>query len=262
MRGKSGWHANLSHGTLAHLIFGNHPYRRTPEKRPVWPTATPPSSRSRRKCCSRPMPAASFRWRTARTTRRSIGSSRRCAASFRSIVFTCRRGSPAPCAPTASPSPSTATSTACSRAARSRSPDRPRTWINARIRVLYRKLYERRHCHSLEVYEGDDPRRRSLRRHARPRLLRREHVPPRPRRLQGRARASGGAAQGRRLQAARHPIRDRSPQDLRRDRGAAAAVSQAPGGGARRRRRLRRARHQAAGHRSAGACGACRRSLG
>jgi len=31
---------------------------------------------------------------------------------------------------------------------------RPRTWINGRIRVLYRKLYERRHCHSLEVYEG------------------------------------------------------------------------------------------------------------
>jgi leucyl/phenylalanyl-tRNA--protein transferase len=34
-------------------------------------------------------------------------------------------------------------------------PGRPRTWINARIRMLYRKLYERRHCHSLEVYEGD-----------------------------------------------------------------------------------------------------------
>jgi len=32
---------------------------------------------------------------------------------------------------------------------------RPRTWINARIRLLYRKLYERRHCHSVEVYEGD-----------------------------------------------------------------------------------------------------------
>jgi leucyl/phenylalanyl-tRNA---protein transferase len=32
-------------------------------------------------------------------------------------------------------------------------PGRPRTWINARIRILYRKLYERRHCHSLEVYE-------------------------------------------------------------------------------------------------------------
>src|SRR5262249_7939872 len=34
-------------------------------------------------------------------------------------------------------------------------PGRPRTWINERIRVLYRKLYERRHCHSLEVYEGE-----------------------------------------------------------------------------------------------------------
>jgi leucyl/phenylalanyl-tRNA---protein transferase len=32
---------------------------------------------------------------------------------------------------------------------------RPRTWINARIRVLYRKLHERRHCHSVEVYEDD-----------------------------------------------------------------------------------------------------------
>ncbi|HEY7243322.1 MAG TPA: leucyl/phenylalanyl-tRNA--protein transferase [Xanthobacteraceae bacterium] len=34
-------------------------------------------------------------------------------------------------------------------------PGRPRTWINGRIRALYRKLYERRHCHSLEVYDGD-----------------------------------------------------------------------------------------------------------
>jgi leucyl/phenylalanyl-tRNA---protein transferase len=34
-------------------------------------------------------------------------------------------------------------------------PGRQRTWINARIRGLYRKLYERRHCHSLEVYDGD-----------------------------------------------------------------------------------------------------------
>jgi len=29
---------------------------------------------------------------------------------------------------------------------------RPRTWINQRIRALYRKLHERRHCHSVEVY--------------------------------------------------------------------------------------------------------------
>ena len=33
---------------------------------------------------------------------------------------------------------------------------RPRTWINARIRVLYRKLHERHHCHSIEVYDGDN----------------------------------------------------------------------------------------------------------
>jgi leucyl/phenylalanyl-tRNA--protein transferase len=32
---------------------------------------------------------------------------------------------------------------------------RPRTWINTRIRVLYRKLHDRRHCHSLEVYDGE-----------------------------------------------------------------------------------------------------------
>ena len=33
---------------------------------------------------------------------------------------------------------------------------RPRTWINTRIRVLYRKLHERHHCHSIEVYDGDE----------------------------------------------------------------------------------------------------------
>jgi leucyl/phenylalanyl-tRNA--protein transferase len=35
-------------------------------------------------------------------------------------------------------------------------PDRPRTWINDRIRTLYRKLYERRHCHSIEVWDDGD----------------------------------------------------------------------------------------------------------
>jgi len=34
------------------------------------------------------------------------------------------------------------------------SPGRTRTWINARIRGLYRKLYERGDCHTVEVYEG------------------------------------------------------------------------------------------------------------
>jgi leucyl/phenylalanyl-tRNA--protein transferase len=32
---------------------------------------------------------------------------------------------------------------------------RARTWINGRIRGLYRKLYERGDCHSVEVYDGD-----------------------------------------------------------------------------------------------------------
>src|SRR5688572_14329540 len=34
-------------------------------------------------------------------------------------------------------------------------PGRGRTWINGRIRNLYRKLHERGHCHSIEVYEQD-----------------------------------------------------------------------------------------------------------
>jgi leucyl/phenylalanyl-tRNA--protein transferase len=32
-------------------------------------------------------------------------------------------------------------------------PGRTRTWINARIRTLYRKLYQRGDCHTVEVYE-------------------------------------------------------------------------------------------------------------
>jgi leucyl/phenylalanyl-tRNA--protein transferase len=32
---------------------------------------------------------------------------------------------------------------------------RGRTWINARIRSLYRKLYDAGHCHTVEVYDGD-----------------------------------------------------------------------------------------------------------
>ena len=41
-------------------------------------------------------------------------------------------------------------------AARSRCPGGRRTWINARIRTLYRKLYERGDCHTVEVYEGGE----------------------------------------------------------------------------------------------------------
>ena len=35
-------------------------------------------------------------------------------------------------------------------------PGRTRTWINVRIRNLYRRLYERGDCHTVEVYEGGE----------------------------------------------------------------------------------------------------------
>lgn len=34
-------------------------------------------------------------------------------------------------------------------------PDRDRTWINGRIRKLYRGLFDRGHCHTVEVYDGE-----------------------------------------------------------------------------------------------------------
>jgi leucyl/phenylalanyl-tRNA--protein transferase len=35
-------------------------------------------------------------------------------------------------------------------------PDRARTWINGRIRKIYRSLFDHGHCHSVEVYDGDN----------------------------------------------------------------------------------------------------------
>ncbi|EJW09409.1 Leucyl/phenylalanyl-tRNA--protein transferase [Rhodovulum sp. PH10] len=34
-------------------------------------------------------------------------------------------------------------------------PGRTRTWINTRIRALYRRLFETGHCHTVEAYVGD-----------------------------------------------------------------------------------------------------------
>ena len=97
-------------------------------------------------------------------------------------------------------------------------PGRARTWINGRIRKLYRKLYERGHCHSVEVYDGDVLVGGLYGVSLGARVFRREHVPPRTRRLEGRARASRRAAARRRLHTARHAIRHRSSEDLRRRR--------------------------------------------
>jgi len=34
-------------------------------------------------------------------------------------------------------------------------PDRDKTWINGRIRKIYRALYDIGHCHTVEVYDGE-----------------------------------------------------------------------------------------------------------
>ena len=121
-------------------------------------------------------------------------------------------------------------------------PGRPRTWINERIRSLYRKLHERRHCHSLEVYL-DGELVGGLYGVALGRAFFGESMFHRDaRRVEGRAGASGRAAARRRLRAARHAVRHRSPQDVRSDRGAAPAISQAAGSGAVGRRRFPGAR--------------------
>ena len=69
--------------------FGSHDRGRIrlgvpAEISPAWPRATTSPSRSRRRCCSRPMRAASSPWPRAPTTPPSTGSSRSSAASSRS----------------------------------------------------------------------------------------------------------------------------------------------------------------------------------
>ena len=100
-------------------------------------------------------------------------------------------------------------------------PGRARTWINARIRTLYQQALRHRPLPQRRGLRRRRAGRRALWRVPRPRVLRREHVPPRARRLEGGAGASGGAAPRRRLHAARHPVRHRSSEDVRRARSAA-----------------------------------------
>ena len=67
-------------------------------------------------------------------------------------------------------------------------PGRRTTWINRKIRGLYRELFDAGYCHTVETWAGRRAGRRALRRGARRRLLRREHVLHRARRQQGGAR--------------------------------------------------------------------------
>ena len=92
------------------------------------------------------------------------------------------------------------------------------TWINTRIRALYRDLFERGACHTVEVWDGDKICRRSLWRRAQKRLLRREHVFNGTRRFEDRSCASHRAIDPWRLLAARHPIRDRASTPIRHHR--------------------------------------------
>ena len=57
--------------------------------------------------------------------------------------------------------------------------DREETWINAELEQAMIALHGSGHAHSIEVWHDGRARRRALRREARPRLLRREHVQPR-----------------------------------------------------------------------------------
>ena len=101
------------------------------------------------------------------------------------------------------------------------------TWINKRIRDLYIGLHELGHCHSVEVWQDDDLVGGLYGVSLGPRLLRRKHVPSRPRRLEGGAGASGGAADRGRLRTARHPICHRPFAQFWRGRNFAPALSRA-----------------------------------
>ena len=87
--------------------------------------------------------------------------------------------------------------------------DRESTWINPTLRDLYGQLFTRGICHTVEVWDGDAPRRRPLRPRARRRVLRRVDVPPRNRRQQDRPRPPRDPPPRRRL--SRSATRSSSP---------------------------------------------------
>ncbi len=124
---------------------------------------------------------------------------------------------------------------------------RTRTWINTRIRKIYRALYAEGHCHTVEVYDG-----RLLvgglygvslgRAFFGESMFHRARDASKIALVHLVARLKAGG-----YQPARHPVRHRSPEDLRRARSAQAAISPPAGRRAQRRRRLRRAADEPAG---------------
>ena len=103
--------------------------------------------------------------------------------------------------------------------------DREETWINGEIERATLASMPAGHAHSIECWDEDGAAgRRPLRRQARPRLLRRKHVQPRDRRLEGRAGLAGRAAEGRRFHLARLPVHDRPSRLAGRGQRSAATL--------------------------------------
>ncbi len=99
-------------------------------------------------------------------------------------------------------------------------PDRPGAWIDDEVIAAYRRLYDLGWAHSVEVWRRGRAGRRSVRRGDRWAVRRGVDVPPRARRLEGRADGAGRAARRRtRRSAARRAVVDAAPHHARRDRG-------------------------------------------
>ena len=165
----------------------------------------------------------------------------------------CRRGSRAPCARIGFTVTVNRDFDAVLDGCAEPQPGRPRTWINERIRSLYRKLHDRRHCHSIEVYR-DETLVGGLYGVTLGRAFFGESMFHRARDASKVALVHLVA----RLKAGGFRLLDTQfvtdhLQVVRGDRGAAPAVSQAAGSGAHRRSRLRCAWNQASGVRRAGA---------
>ena len=123
------------------------------------------------------------------------GSSRRSAAFSRSTGSSSRAASPRPCARDRFQVVADRAFETVVRACA----EREKTWINDEIVRLYGELFAGRSRPFGRGLRGRRAGRRPLWREPARRLLRRKHVPSRPRRLEGRARPSVRAAQDRRL---------------------------------------------------------------
>ena len=99
------------------------------------------------------------------------------------------------------------------------------TWINKRIRDLYVGLHALGHCHSVEVWQDDDLVGGLYGVSLGRAFFGESMFHTRPRRLEGGAGASGGAADHGRLRTARHPICHRAFEEFWRGRSFAAALS-------------------------------------